>query len=341
MKPLQISLVHQFEQQRNETWDVHFSLDGSRLISSDGNALYFWQLSENGSWSYEQSLSFHNATFPRFAPDGKTLAFGGKEAFIKLISFEGREIATFPSPSHADWAFSPDGRWLVSSDTKRDILLWNLTTYQSSPISIPFPAFDLQRTEMDLSDEQVGRFRFTPDSQRLVFGASSSEGYVHMCYFDPVHKRIVRQKTLPIGGILTSAIAPDGKMLAILDVKRGFGPSQTEVFIYDLESLQLFYKLPSTTEGSYSLLTFSPDSHFLATSKTNGIVDIWSTSPFEYFASFAAHPGLSSYISDPIGGLDWSRTGYIATGGASVFEKDMKKTDFTIKLWKVEDEERQ
>ena len=72
-------------------------------------------------------------------------------------------------------------------------------------------------------------------------------------------------------------------------------------------------------------------------SKIDGMVDIWSISPFECIVSFAAHPDLSSYTSDPIGGLDWSTTGYIATGGASVFEKDMNKTDYTIKIWKVEE----
>lgn len=57
---------------------------------------------------------------------------------------------------------------------------------------------------------------------------------------------------------------------------------------------------------------------------------------FNCIISFAAHPGLSSHATDPVGGLDWSNTGYIATGGASVFEDDMNVTDYTIKIWKVE-----
>src|SRR5450631_3003084 len=129
--PPRITLVHQFQQQQNETWDAHFSLDGTRLVSSDGRALYLWQLNESGCWDYERSLLFRGATFPRFAPNGTMLAFGSVEKFIRLISVEGKELATFPSPSHASWAFSPDGCWLVSSDKERTIVLWNLTTYQS------------------------------------------------------------------------------------------------------------------------------------------------------------------------------------------------------------------
>ena len=32
----QISLVHQFEQQQHETWELAFSPNGQRLVSSDG-----------------------------------------------------------------------------------------------------------------------------------------------------------------------------------------------------------------------------------------------------------------------------------------------------------------
>ena len=325
---LRISFVHQFKKQQDETWDLHFSLDGTRLVSSDGHALYLWHLDESGYWEYEKSFPFRGTTCP---PNGKMLAFGSVEKFIKLISVDGKELTTFPDPSPASWAhwaLSPDERWLVSSDTGRNILLWDLNTYQSSHIPIPFPVLY----------EAVTCFRFTPDGQRLVLGISSAEGYIHICHFDPENKRIMRQKTLPIDDIITSAIAPNGKMLAILDNKKKH-PYEIEVFIYDLELFQLLQKLPLTAEneGKYSLLIFSPDSQYLVVSKDDGMVDIWSISPFERIASFAAHPGLTNQWSDPIGGLDWSKTGYIATGGASVFEEDMLQTDYSIKIWRVED----
>ena len=334
--PLQISLTHQFEQQQSETSAAYFSFDGCRLVSSDGHALYLWRLIKGEDWVYEYSLPFHTS-FPRFAPNGTMLAFLGKGGLIHLISVDGKELTTLATGcSYTDWAFSPDGRWLVSSGTQRDILLWDLTTYQNASIAVPFPAFDQYKLGIDLSGELVGRFQFTPDGQRLVFGVSNIEGYTHICHFDPVHKRIIRQKPFPIDGIIANAIAPNGKLLAILDVKRG-SSSGTELFIYDLESLQLLEKRSQTIEGRYSLLTFSPDSQWLMCSKSDGIVDIWSMPLFECVTSFAAHPGLSSHASDPIGGLDWSTTGYIVTGGASVFEHDMRKTDYSIKLWKVEE----
>lgn len=320
---LQITLVQQFEQHRDETWALAFSQDGKQLVSSDGKALYLWRLSEEGIWEYERSLPFRSATFPQFAPHGTMLAFGGKEEFVKLISVDGRELATFPAPSHASWAFSPDQRWLVSSDKKPDILLWDLATYQSS--SIP-------------SNGSGGPFLFTPDGQRLVFGAQSPEGYMHIGFFDPEHQRILQRKTFATHGMLDGAISPDGKVFAcIISNNRPFDYEE-DIYLYDLESLRLMHVFQQATRMErYNLLAFSPDSRYLASSKTDCWVDIFSLDSFDCIAQFAAHPGLSSHATDPIGGLAWSKTGYIATGGASWFEKDRDRYDYSVKIWKVED----
>jgi WD40 repeat protein len=70
---------------------------------------------------------------------------------------------------------------------------------------------------------------------------------------------------------------------------------------------------------------------------TNGKVDIFSLDSYELVAQFDPHPDLSSHATDPIGGVAWSSTGSLATGGASVFEKEMEKTDSTIKLRKIDE----
>lgn len=334
---LRISLVQQFKQQQEQTWYLRFSLDGQKLVSSDGTALYLWRRDTHGSWEYEQSLPFRHAVFPCFAPDCRMLAFRDQEKFLQLISVDGKKIATLPSPALTNCAFSPDQRWLVSGDTTRNILLWDLHTYQWSriPLPIPFPikntmSYDPLQKGTDFSHEKVTHFQFTPDGQRLVFGVSSDEGYVHICHFDPVQKRITLQGTLPNIHFEELRISPQGNMLAIAHLDT--------VYVYNLDSLQLLHVFPQTTDEVYSLLAFSPDSHYLISSKSDGLVDIFSLDPFDSNHFFAAHPGLASHATDPIGGLDWSNTGFIATGGASVFEDDPLMEDYTIKLWRIEDD---
>ena len=326
-----IPLIQQLDQHKKETWDLRFSLDGKRLVSSDGEALYLWRRDGRGRWEYERSLPVRQAAWPCFAPDGKMLAFCNQENHIQLFSFDGTKGMILPTFSQTQYAFSPDHRWLVSGDADRSIRLWDLQTSESFLLPLPFLAFSNRPWdhETDLSKETIGCVKFTPDGQRVVFGASSQEGYVQICHIDPVQKRLAQQKTLPLLGIMTQAIAPNGKLLAIVHLD--------EVYVYDLESFQLLQKFPRTAEQRYSLLAFSPDSQFLMSSKNDGMVDIWSISNFECVASFDAHTGLMNDWTDPVGGLDWSRTGDIATAGASVFEDDMQKEDYTIKIWRVEE----
>lgn len=186
-----------------------------------------------------------------------------------------------------------------------------------------------------------GNFRFTLDGQRLVF--SSKSGNVQICYFDPLQQELMLQKTFR-HGCINMAISPNGKILAmIVPNHKRYAAYKEEIYIYDLDSLgplQLLHVFPQTANGRYDLLAFSPNSQYLisSNSKLDGCVEILSLTSFDRTTSFAAHPGL---WSGPIGGLDWSKTGYIATGGASFFENDMDMEDYTIKIWKVEDEKEQ
>ncbi|HEU5377429.1 MAG TPA: hypothetical protein VFV38_18560 [Ktedonobacteraceae bacterium] len=330
--PPRITLVHQFDQQQSETCDLTFSQDGKRLVSSDGHALYLWQLNGDGIWSYERSLPFQNAAFLRLGPD---LAFCVEEGFVKLIPLDGSEGATFPCPPSRAWALSPDVRWLVSNEKGQGLLLWDLVARQSFSLPLPFLGGNRNREKPELLYEPVGRFLFTPDSQQVVLFADSPEGSLHICSFAPERRSIVLKKTLP-HGMIEGVISLDGKMLAIIVPNERVYAYKQDIFVYDLESLQLLHVFPQMTEKLYCLLAFSPDSHYLMSCKDDGWVDIFSLDSRDCLAQFAAHPELSSHATDPVGGLDWSKTGYIATGGASVFEQDMKKTDYTVKLWKVE-----
>lgn len=330
-----ISLVHQFEQQKSETWELAFSPDGRQLASSDMQGLYLWQLDEQGCWNYDRSLPAHSMIPPRFSPAGQLFTYDGKAEIIILIDTDGRESMTFPSPSGFNWAFSPDARWLVSSE-EEDVLLWNFISHQTAPAHIPLPIPMLYK-RIDKPSGYVGRFLFTPDSQKVILWADGAQGHLHVCSFEPERKQLILLKTLP-QGLIDGVISPNGKLLAIIDTNNQQYGYKQEIYIYDLASLRLLHMFPQNANEFYDLLAFSPDSRYLASSKTDGWVDIFSLETFELITQFAAHPDLSSHATEPIGGLDWSKTGFIATGGASVLEKNMDETDYTIKIWKVSDE---
>ena len=338
---LRISLIQQIERHRDVTWDLSFSLDGKRIVSSDGEAIYLWKLYDNQLWDLDRSFPIHKAGKPCFTPDGTMIAFLFHEKSIRLITLDGKEVSTFPVFSRSTFALSPDQCWLVSGGEGHPIMLWDLHTFQSFAIASPFLGSqeNLEESEMDWSDEVIEHICFTPDSQRLVLAVANGQGFgrVHVCHFDPVHKKLQRQTTLRYGSI-DLALSPNGKLLATIDSQSTRGLIQA-IYLYDMDSFQLLHSFPQEGQDCYGLLAFSPDNHYLISSKDNGIVDVFSVNPFERIASFDDHPDLVTYVTDPIEGLDWSSTGYIATGGAGAFEYDPLLDDNSIKIWKVEEEE--
>lgn len=335
--PLRISLLQQFEQQQAETRDLRFSCDGKRLASVDGTSLYLWKLQESGRWEYERSLPWSLAAWPTFSRDGKRLAFRGHKKYLQLLPLEGEEEeVTLPYRVRANAAFSPDHRWLVMEEENHQLIFWDLFTSQPTVIPLDFGEYAVNK-QTGQRRKTIEQIRFTPDGQRLVLGAADAEGHgsVDLYYFDPIHKQLRLQATLPHGGI-DVAIAPNGKLLATIDVQSVPGPFQQVICVYDLESCQLLHIFRQRDESFHTLLAFSPDSRTLLSGKSDGLVDLFSVDLFALSASFAAHPDLFTSAMDPIGGGDWAQTGYIATGGASVFEHDRGKVDCTIKIWKVE-----
>ncbi len=104
-----------------------------------------------------------------------------------------------------------------------------------------------------------------------------------------------------------------------------------------VSSLVILFGRVINTHNSAWCQSFSPDSQWLVSCKDNGMLDFFSVNPFAYIKSLATHPGLASHANDPIGGVDWYKIGYISPGSVSAFKKDMKRKDYTIKIWRMEE----
>src|SRR5262249_4626477 len=103
---------------------VTLSADGKLLAASDFfGEICLWDLS-----SAKKLRTFMGGRAAALAPDGKSLAAGGRNEIILWNTATGEEIRRLQWPGHQAWslAFSPDGKVLAGGSTPGgDIRLWD------------------------------------------------------------------------------------------------------------------------------------------------------------------------------------------------------------------------
>jgi WD40 repeat protein len=137
--------IHLFLPGSTAITDMAFSPDGRTLAAVDQDSrIMLW---DSQSGSALQVLAGHQdsvnalslipilGSHPNsidalaFSPDGKILATGGQDAWIKLWdTATGQEQASLPSKTHVtDLAFSPDGRILAAVNENESVSLWDVS----------------------------------------------------------------------------------------------------------------------------------------------------------------------------------------------------------------------
>lgn len=181
--PFQISLLHQFEEHKDETFHICFSPDGNTLWSSDQIALYQWQRHSRDTWSYCQCIPAVAYNFQCTA-DGKMLVFfDGEQEGIRFLSYDGKDLMKLSHPDQAlsfDFALSPDQRWLITGGKNGNLLLWDMVNHQWSSINVPDWPGAVGETASSYC------FRFALGGLGLIFIASGSEanpeGQIHILF---------------------------------------------------------------------------------------------------------------------------------------------------------------
>jgi WD40 repeat protein len=246
-----------------------FSADGTHLAATcdlpagSRSSARVWQLPANendgsvlASVDFEAGIGGFGGL--AFAPDGRTLALGGRDGAVRLWQPWSRPDTPAPM-SHAPdeaWAvaFAPDGQSLASGgDNLTDgtcLALWDAATGR-------------RRWAARGHQALVSCVAFSPDGTVLASGSYDTT----VRLWDPAsgrEEKVLSGHTAPVRCL---AFSPDGRLLAT-------GGKDRAVRLWDVAGAQLRFTLPGH-EKQVRAVAFTPDGRSLITAGEDATVRLW------------------------------------------------------------------
>lgn len=280
-----------------------FSWDGSVLASASSYSERIVKLWDVATGKQRGVLAGHRGYIRSlaFAPDTRFLASASVDQTIRIWDIHSlTEVNVLSGHLLEVWAiaFSPDGKLLASGCKDGSVYIWNSFSKKqiSSPIVLP---------------EKISRCSFSPDSRSLATlgrgnGALSiwdistqirstemgEEKYAELCFrpggkeialatidgrieiWNIEHKRQIGSFDTQIGGISLLKFLDSGRLLAVVDIRRGIQIWQAGA--WKLKSSWEFDE-PYSTRLVFLInrIAISPDEQFIARAQDDGTVSIW------------------------------------------------------------------
>jgi WD40 repeat protein/energy-coupling factor transporter ATP-binding protein EcfA2 len=190
------------------------------------------------------------------SPDGKTLAYGGKDNTIKLrdmVTGATTTLGNHKTPASA-LAFSSDGKTLASGHTDSALILWDLRTGKRRSFNP-----NIYGREDSIFPYSM---TFSPNGMMLTGSSADSNGIL----LDLRAGQFLNNLVSSGNGLNVFAFAPDGKTLALCK-------SGSHIHLMDMRTMRVI--ATCDPDGDVISLAFTPDGRTLVAG-CEKFVKLWS-----------------------------------------------------------------
>jgi WD40 repeat protein len=270
-----------------------FSHDGRMLASSGvGAETILW---DRATGEKLQSDFLKDTGSLAFSPDGQWLASGSWQLTVrKTTDFEAVIFPLPDAPAHTSAVrFSPDGKVLVSGSSKGTVIVWDVAARR--PLEAPYQLKMGAINDLVLSPDgrtvyagnaagqiavvtldttplrrvlptrgYVGDLKFNAATGELA--SSDDKGNVN--FWNASSGSLLRQIRSSHGSVVVFAIGPDGKTIAVGDVKG-------RVSTWDAGTLQSLSDPAQVKNDRIDRLEFAPDGRSVAVAGIDPEIAIW------------------------------------------------------------------
>jgi len=274
-RPLQASLSKSFDAHKHSIFDVSFSPDGKRFISSGcaekeaGNcvkgSVKLWSADGKLIRSFPGHTSWVKAA--GFSPDGKYVLSGSYDNTLKLWDAEtGECLRTFSGHNEMVYSvdFSSNGKRAVSGGYVRSFKIWDVATGECLYTSPE-------------SEHSVGQVMFAPDEKHVLSAGDKPA----LQLWSVAENKIVREFEGHKFRITSIDISPDGKHAATASWDK-------TVKLWDLSSGECLKTFPGH-QGRVYTVKFSPSGKYLVSGGMDRTIKLWSVETGECVSTLTGH----------------------------------------------------
>ena len=348
--------IQSVETFRGHDWEVYVTLspDGTRLVSvtvttSYARPVYLWDTIHHTLLC--ELKGYEGCIGPAvYAPNSTCFATACDDDTVRIWASTGDLIAALPGHKDGvrDLVFASTSSLLFTGDRAGIVRLWDIAhkriilSFSGSPV--PRSAEAQEGGHGSNAPTPIYLLAYSPQQRTLVACCSqpASQNVVYVWHIDDERLEVQWSGVSFPCEASQLIFSPQGDVLAFVDHTDGNGT----LHLRSGKSFASDTRIELPRSWGYPRhptdVRFSPDGRYLAIGEYYGeieIWDLWEQRPVGAYRAYVSLRGEGAPFPS-LTGMDWSRSGLIATAGWNPIGDDsLLKNNFVATLWEVRIEE--